>query len=95
MFRDAPHFDVRDYLRKEMMPHFLCPGCGHGMALRALLWALHELEIDRDKLAVVSGIGCAGGCRPISTPTPFTPPTAGRWPMRPGSLWRGRTCMSW
>ena len=36
MFRDAPHFDVRDYLRKEMMPHFLCPGCGHGMALRAL-----------------------------------------------------------
>ena len=26
----------------DMMPHFLCPGCGHGIALRALLWALHE-----------------------------------------------------
>ena len=56
----APAFDVRDYLRLEMMPHFLCPGCGHGIALRALLWAIHELGVDKDKLAVVSGIGCAG-----------------------------------
>ena len=56
----ARDFDVREYLRKQMMPHFLCPGCGHGIALRALLWALHELKIDKDKLAVVSGIGCAG-----------------------------------
>jgi 2-oxoglutarate ferredoxin oxidoreductase subunit beta len=56
----AANFDVRDYLRKEMMPHFLCPGCGHGIALRALLWAIHDLGIDKDKLAVVSGIGCAG-----------------------------------
>lgn len=56
----AAEFDVRDYLRKEMMPHFLCPGCGHGIALRALLWAIHELGIAKDQLAVVSGIGCAG-----------------------------------
>ena len=61
MFIDtAADFDVTDYLRKEMMPHFLCPGCGHGIALRALLWAIHDLGIDKDKLAVVSGIGCAG-----------------------------------
>ncbi|MBI2959218.1 MAG: 2-oxoacid:ferredoxin oxidoreductase subunit beta [Betaproteobacteria bacterium] len=56
----AADFDVRKYLRLEMMPHFLCPGCGHGIALRALLWALDELDQDKDKLAVVSGIGCAG-----------------------------------
>src|ERR1700687_1943751 len=56
----AADFDVRDYLRKEMMPHFLCPGCGHGIALRALLWAIHDLGLDKDKLGVVSGIGCAG-----------------------------------
>ncbi len=56
----AAGFDVRDSLRESMMPHFLCPGCGHGIALRALLWALHELEVDKDQLAVVSGIGCAG-----------------------------------
>ncbi len=56
----AADFDVRKYLRLEMMPHFLCPGCGHGIALRALLWALDELNVDKDQLAVVSGIGCAG-----------------------------------
>jgi len=56
----AEEFDVRDYMRLELFPHFLCPGCGHGMALRALTWAVHELEISRDRLAVVSGIGCSG-----------------------------------
>ncbi len=53
-------FDINDYIRLEQMPHFLCPGCGHGIALRALLWAVHELKIDKGKLAVVSGIGCSG-----------------------------------
>lgn len=53
-------FEIRDYLRLDQMPHFLCPGCGHGIALRALLWAIHDLGIDKDKLAVVSGIGCSG-----------------------------------
>jgi len=53
-------FDINDYIRLEQMPHFLCSGCGHGIALRALLWAIHELKIDKDKLAIVSGIGCSG-----------------------------------
>ena len=53
-------FDINDYLRLDLMPHFMCPGCGHGIALRALLWAVHELGIDKNKLAVVSGIGCSG-----------------------------------
>jgi 2-oxoglutarate ferredoxin oxidoreductase subunit beta len=56
----SPPFEVRDYLRLAMMPHFMCPGCGHGVALRALLWAVHELALDKNKLAVVSGIGCSG-----------------------------------
>jgi 2-oxoglutarate ferredoxin oxidoreductase subunit beta len=56
----ANGFDVRDYLRQDLMPHFMCPGCGHGIALRAMLWAIHELEVDKDKLAIVSGIGCSG-----------------------------------
>jgi 2-oxoglutarate ferredoxin oxidoreductase subunit beta len=60
MFATAADFDVRRYLRLHMMPHFLCPGCGHGIALRALLWALDEIGADKDRLAVVSGIGCAG-----------------------------------
>ncbi|MCP5073184.1 MAG: 2-oxoacid:ferredoxin oxidoreductase subunit beta [Rhodobacteraceae bacterium] len=53
-------FEINDYIRKDQMPHFLCPGCGHGIALRALLWAVHELGIDKDNLAIVSGIGCSG-----------------------------------
>ncbi|NQU58039.1 MAG: 2-oxoacid:ferredoxin oxidoreductase subunit beta [Rhodospirillales bacterium] len=58
--QSAQSFNIRDYLREDMFPHFLCPGCGHGIALRALLWAVHELDISTDKLAIVSGIGCSG-----------------------------------
>ncbi len=61
MSKNIPsEFNIRDYLRVDLMPHFLCPGCGHGIALRALLQAVHELEISKDKLAIVSGIGCSG-----------------------------------
>ena len=57
---EVASFEITDYLRTEMMPHFLCPGCGHGIAVRALLWAVHELGISKDNLAIVSGIGCSG-----------------------------------
>jgi len=57
---DHHAFDIQGYLRLNMMPHFLCPGCGHGIALRALLWAVDELGIAKDDLAIVSGIGCSG-----------------------------------
>ena len=57
---NAGQFEIRDYIRQELMPHFMCPGCGHGIALRALLWAIHELAIDKNNLAIVSGIGCSG-----------------------------------
>ena len=53
-------FEIKDYLRLDLMPHFMCPGCGHGIALRALIWAIHELSIEKDNLAIVSGIGCSG-----------------------------------
>ncbi len=53
-------FDIREYLRTDLFPHFMCVGCGHGIALRCLLTAVHELGISKDELAVVSGIGCSG-----------------------------------
>ncbi len=53
-------FDIRDYMRLDQFPHFLCPGCGHGMATRALMWAIHDLDLSMDRLAFVSGIGCSG-----------------------------------
>ncbi|HJP38706.1 MAG TPA: 2-oxoacid:ferredoxin oxidoreductase subunit beta [Gammaproteobacteria bacterium] len=53
-------FNIKEYIRQDLFPHFMCPGCGHGIALRALLNAVHDLDIDKNKLAVVSGIGCSG-----------------------------------
>ncbi len=51
--------EIRRYLRPEMMPHLLCPGCGHGIVLQALLRAIARLDLDRDRIAVVAGIGCS------------------------------------
>lgn len=51
--------EVRQYLREQTMPHVLCPGCAHGIVLRALLEAIGRLRLDKDRVAVVAGIGCS------------------------------------
>jgi 2-oxoglutarate ferredoxin oxidoreductase subunit beta len=51
--------DYREYLRLDMMPHILCPGCGHGIVLKAILRAVHRLALPRDRVVFVSGIGCS------------------------------------
>jgi 2-oxoglutarate/2-oxoacid ferredoxin oxidoreductase subunit beta len=51
--------EYRQYLRLDMMPHILCPGCGHGTVLKAILRAIHGLGLDRERLVFVSGIGCS------------------------------------
>ncbi|MBI4279132.1 MAG: 2-oxoacid:ferredoxin oxidoreductase subunit beta [Armatimonadetes bacterium] len=51
--------EYRRYLRQEMMPHILCPGCGHGIVLGALLRALAGRGVDPDQVAMVAGIGCS------------------------------------
>ncbi len=48
------------YLRKERLPHIWCSGCGCGDILTAYAEAIKELEMDPDKVGVVSGIGCIG-----------------------------------
>jgi 2-oxoglutarate ferredoxin oxidoreductase subunit beta len=48
------------YLRKAMMPHIWCSGCGNGIILNCVVQAVDELQMDLDKLVVVSGIGCIG-----------------------------------
>src|SRR4030042_1166608 len=48
------------YLRQGMIPHIWCPGCGNGIVLNAFVHAVDELQLDLDKLVVVSGIGCIG-----------------------------------
>ena len=48
------------YLREAMMPHIWCSGCGNGIILNCFVQAIDELQIDLNKLVVVSGIGCIG-----------------------------------
>lgn len=47
------------YLRKDRMPHVWCPGCGNGIIMKSFLEAVSNLNIDKNKVAVVSGIGCS------------------------------------
>jgi len=51
---------VRRYLRHDKkFPHVWCPGCGNGIALGALIRAIHHLDYDKDDIVLVSGIGCS------------------------------------
>lgn len=50
---------IKEYFRQEQLPHIWCPGCGNGIVLGALVEALEEYKIDKDKTCVVSGIGCS------------------------------------
>jgi len=55
----AKNFDYAKYLRTQYIPHIWCPGCGHGIVLKAVLRAVDRLGLDKDKIAFVSGIGCS------------------------------------
>lgn len=48
------------YLRAERLPHIWCPGCGLGVILNCFLRGLVKSELNLDKVAIVSGIGCTG-----------------------------------
>jgi len=50
---------IRDYIRERFFPHIWCPGCGHGMVLNGLLRAIEEIGLDKNKIVMVSGIGCS------------------------------------
>ncbi|MHB8458089.1 MAG: thiamine pyrophosphate-dependent enzyme, partial [Acidimicrobiales bacterium] len=47
------------FLRYGMMPHMLCPGCGHGIVFDAMLRALAARYDTLDRVAFVAGIGCS------------------------------------
>jgi len=51
---------MQDYLRSERLPHIWCSTCGIGTVLTAFIAGLQKSGLDRDKVAVVSGIGCSG-----------------------------------
>lgn len=47
------------YFRPGRLPHIWCPGCGHGTTVGALIKAIDGLGLDKNDVAVVSGIGCS------------------------------------
>jgi 2-oxoglutarate ferredoxin oxidoreductase subunit beta len=51
---------VEDLLRMDRIPHIWCPGCGIGTVVSSFVAALRKSNLDLDKVAVVSGIGCTG-----------------------------------
>lgn len=52
-------FDYDKYIRPGKLPHIWCPDCGHGIVMKGLIRAIDALELDKNKTAIVSGIGCA------------------------------------
>ena len=51
--------DEKRLLRYGMMPHMLCPGCGHGIIFEAMLRVLARRYETLDDVAFVAGIGCS------------------------------------
>jgi 2-oxoglutarate ferredoxin oxidoreductase subunit beta len=51
---------MEDFLRMDRIPHIWCPGCGIGTVVTSFTEALKKSELDLNKVAVVSGIGCTG-----------------------------------
>ncbi|MEM3703051.1 MAG: thiamine pyrophosphate-dependent enzyme [Candidatus Bathyarchaeia archaeon] len=47
------------FLRKGVLPHGFCPGCGCGQILNYFLYAVDELKLDVDNMALVTGVGCS------------------------------------
>jgi 2-oxoglutarate ferredoxin oxidoreductase subunit beta len=51
---------IEDFLRMDRIPHIWCPGCGIGTVVTSFAEALKKSDLDLNKVAVVSGIGCTG-----------------------------------
>ncbi len=50
---------ILEYLRfDDRFPTIWCPGCGNGVVMRAIIEAIMALGLDKNNIAMVSGIGC-------------------------------------
>lgn len=54
------HNPVEDLLRQDRIPTIWCSGCGIGTSVNSFAHALLKQNIDLEKTAIVSGIGCSG-----------------------------------
>ncbi len=54
------------FIRPSVTSTTMCPGCGNGIVIQAILRAIDELHMDLDDFVFVTGIGCAAWI-----PSPF------------------------
>ena len=48
------------YFRQNRLPHMWCPGCGNGIAMKAIVEAIEKKPgLTQDNTVIVSGIGCS------------------------------------
>ena len=50
---------INEYFRPGRLPHIWCPGCGNGVVTGAIVKAIAKLDLKKDDISVVSGIGCS------------------------------------
>lgn len=50
---------IDKYFRPGRLPHIWCPGCGNGIVTGAIVKAIDKLALEKDSVAVISGIGCS------------------------------------
>jgi len=58
--KTLPPHPMEALLRNERLPHMWCSGCGIGTVFGSVMAAIQKSGYDKDKIAVVSGIGCTG-----------------------------------
>ncbi|MBI3097293.1 MAG: 2-oxoacid:acceptor oxidoreductase family protein [Planctomycetes bacterium] len=46
-------------IRSQHFPTILCPGCGHGIVMSAMLRAIAKSGLSKNEIVLASGIGCA------------------------------------
>jgi len=51
---------LEDWLRMDRIPHIWCSTCGIGTAVTCFIEAVKKMNINRNDISVVSGIGCSG-----------------------------------
>ncbi len=75
---------VYEYLRhNKKFPNVWCPGCGIGIVLGSLIRAIDHVGLDKDEVALISGIGCTGRM-PVYVDFNTMHTTHGaRWPLQP------------
>ncbi len=55
-----PQKVIYEYLRHDKkFPHVWCAGCSNGIVLGSIIRAIVELQLNKDEIVMVSGIGCS------------------------------------